>query len=258
MHSDRSYEKLRADIYNMLEYALEEDIISQRVATFNFSKSITVRFKQSEPRETWTVNEHMRLLEYLDGLSDDIFALLFEYQLLTGDRFETSSAMLPSDVNADNLTVRIHSHQITADAAAPSQFDVVDGTKGNSPKGKRDFPILSVTLGVIRRAIALKPEGTYVFEFNGRPVNPITYRKHVKKLCEAAGVPYHNPHSARNFAASMINNGDNIQEMCDYFGWSCAGMASLYGRNIADSDSALRASLRKIAHLTGDTPRKAL
>ena len=162
--------------------------------------------------------------------------------------------MLPSDVNADNLTVRIHSHQITADAAAPSQFEVVDGTKGNSPKGKRDFPILPVTLDVIRRAIALNPEGTYVFEFNGKPLNPDTYRKHVKKLCEAAGVPYYKPHSARNFVASSLFTGDNIKEMCDYFGWACSSMALHYSRNITDDDSAFRSSLAKMAHLEDSTP----
>ena len=133
---------------------------------------------------------------------------------------------------------------------------VVDGTKGNSSHGKREVPILPETLSVLRRAFNLNPGGTYVFvfEFNGKPLNPDTYRKHVKKLCEAAGVPYYKPHSARNFVASSLFTGDNIKEMCDYFGWACSSMALHYSRNITDDDSAFRSSLAKMAHRKDSTP----
>ena len=85
-------------------------------------------------------------------------------------------------------------------------------------------------------------------------MNPDTYRKHVKKLCEAAGVPYYKPHSARNFAVSSLFTGDNIKEVCDYFGWASASMALRYSRNITDDDSAFRSSLAKMAHRENPTP----
>ena len=247
------YEKLRTDIYNMLEYALDHDIITQRIAMYNFTRDISVRFKQSDPRDTWTAEEHRQLIEYLDTLNNDIFALLFEYQLLTGDRFETASAMIPSDIDKEKMRLFIHLHQIGAEKSAGSRYVVVEGTKGNGSSGKRYIPLLPETMAVIQRAISIRPDSTYVFEFHGKPVNPTTYRKHVKKLCTEAGVPYHNPHSARCFAASMIFTGGNIRETCNYFGWSSPTMPSHYGRDINDNDSQLRQNLAKIAHRTTRT-----
>lgn len=248
------YEKLRTDIYNMLDYALDADIISNRVEMFSFPKSITVRFKQSEPSKTWTHSQHLALCDFLDSKTDDVFALLFKYQLLTGERFETASAIMPDDIDNENMLLFIHNHQITADDESGSHFMVIDGTKGNSSHGKREVPILPETLSILRHAFSLNPGGTYVFEFNGKPLNPDTYRKHVKKLCEAAGVPYYKPHSARNFVASSLFTGDNIKEMCDYFGWACSSMALHYSRNITDDDSAFRSSLAKMAHRKDSTP----
>ena len=248
------YEKIRTDLYTMLEYALDNGIINQRVATYNFTRDISVRFKQSEPRRTWTENEHRKLIEYIETVKDDVFALLFEYQLFTGDRFETASAIIPKDVDEENMTLYIHLHQITADVGSDSRYTVEEGTKGNSSRGRRYVPLLPETLSVIKRAIALNPDGVYVFEYNGKPVNPTTYRNHVAKLCAEAGVPYHNPHSTRCFVASKINTGGNIGEMCDYFGWSSPSMPLHYGRNINDNDSRLRYNLTKIAHRGGDQP----
>ncbi len=247
------YAKLRTDIYTMLEYALDNGIISQRVAMYNFTRDISVRFKQSEPRETWTMEEHRKLIGYLESLDGDIFALLFEYQLLTGDRFETASAMLPGDVDEAKMRVYIHLHQITADEEAGSKYMVVEGTKGNGSSGIRYVPVLPETLSVIKRAISIDPESVYVFEYNGKPLNPTTYRNHVHRLCKAAGVPYHNPHSARSFVASVLNTGGNIGEMCHYFGWSSQSMPSHYGRDISDNDSQLRSNLAKIAPRTTRT-----
>ena len=101
------YEKLRTDIYNMLDYALDADIISNRVEMFSFPKSITVRFKQSEPSKTWTHSQHLALCDFLDSKTDDVFALLFKYQLLTGERFETASAIMPDDIDSENMLLFI-------------------------------------------------------------------------------------------------------------------------------------------------------
>ena len=88
---------------NMLDYALDADIISNRVEMFSFPKSITVRFKQSEPGKTWTHSQHLALCDFLDSKTDDVFALLFKYQLLTGERFETASAIMPDDIDSENM-----------------------------------------------------------------------------------------------------------------------------------------------------------
>ena len=243
------YEKIRTDIYAMLEYALDNGIIDQKVPTYSFNKTMCVRFKQSDPRQTWTVSEHEKLIRYLESQNDP-YALLFNYQLLTGDRFETASAMLPEDVDENNQTVFIHLHQVTADKNSDTGFVIVEGTKGNGSNGKRYVPLLPETLSVIKRAMELNPNGKYVFEANGRPLHPYTYRKRVIKICEEAGVPYHNPHSCRSYVASAMNTGGNIGEMCDYFGWSSKNMPLHYGRNINDTDSQIRLNLAKIAHRT--------
>ena len=219
---------------------------------YKYTRDIMVRFKQSSPRETWTVSEHEKLIRYLD-LQNDVFSLLFEYQLLTGDRFETASAIMASDIDEENLKLYIHMHQIEAEVGSYRSFMVVDGTKGNSSSGKRDVPIVAETLAVLKRAISLNPSGTYVFEYKGNPVHPTTYRNHVYRICKAVGVPYHNPHSSRSYVASEVNTGGNTGEMCDYFGWSDRSMPSRYGRNINDGDSTFRKKLTKMTHRTTRT-----
>ena len=239
----------------MLAYCLDVDIIQQRIPVYKYTRDITVRFKQEKPRETWTVSEHKKLIDYLE-YQNDPFSLLFEYQLLTGDRFETASAMMPSDVDYEHNRLYIHQHQTVADPENSDFYCVSEGTKGNSSNGSRNVPLLAETMEIIRRAIALNPDEKYVFAYNGKPLNPTTYRKKVKKICNAVGVDYHPPHATRNYAASAVNTGDNTGEMCDYFGWASKNMPTLYNRNICDDDSQMLSNLTKLAHRT--TPHQFL
>ena len=249
MYSRSLYNKIRTDIYTMLEYCLDNDIIQQKIPTYRYTKDITVRFKQKKPRETWTVSEHKKLLDYLNTRNDP-YSLLFEYQLLTGDRFETASAMIPSDVDYEHSLLYIHQHQTVAEPENRDFYCVSEGTKGNGSNGVRYVPLLAETVEIIRLATALNPDGKFVFEYNGKPLNPTTYRKKVKKICDAAGVDYHPPHATRNYAASVVNTGDNIGEMCDYFGWASKNMPTLYNRNICDDNSKMLSNLAKLAHRT--------
>lgn len=245
-YSKSMYDKIRTCIYNMLEYALYEGYRDIRVESFHYPKSVSVCFKQMDQADTWTKDEHDTLLGYLIK-QNDVFSLMFLYQLLTGDRFETVSAITPEDVDVDHMMVSIHAHHVQNERGSETPYAVKEGTKGNSSKGRRKLPITKLTLDVLLRAISIMPEGSkYIFEYNGRPVCANTYRNHIHVICKEAGVPYHSPHRARNYAASIVNSGDNISEMCEYFGWADKKMPLRYNRNLGNEDE-LREKLSKIA-----------
>ncbi|MBQ9361785.1 MAG: tyrosine-type recombinase/integrase, partial [Lachnospiraceae bacterium] len=245
-YAKSTYDKLRSCIYNMLEYALDEGIISNRVEKYHYTKAIIVCFAQNDPRGTWTTEEHDRLIRYLDA-QEDVFSMLFEYQLLTGDRYETISALRREDIDEDRCVVHIHAHNTLAPAGSERTYSVKEGTKGNGQNGRRWMPILPFTLKVLKRAMELEPDGEFVFMFRDKAVQYNTYIARVHRLCEAAGVPYHNPHSCRSYVASKINDGNNISQMSDYFGWSDKKMALRYNRDVDRDSAEIREKLTRVA-----------
>ncbi len=245
-YSKSTYDKLRSCIYNMLEYSLDEGIISTRIEKYHFTKAIIVCFAQKDPRETWTTEEYSTLINYLET-QDDIFSHMFEYQLLTGDRYETISALRCEDIDKEKCLVHIHSHNTLSPVGSERSYTVKEGTKGNGSNGRRFMPITAFTLNVLRRAMDREPESEFVFEFNGKAVQYNTYISHVRLLCSQAGVTYHNPHSARAYVASKLNTGDNIAQMSDYFGWSDKKMALRYNRNIDHETAEIRKKLDLLA-----------
>ena len=256
-YAKSTYDKLRSCIYNMLEYALDEGIISNRVERYRYTKVIMVCFAQNEPRETWTTGEHSQLIRNLES-KDDVFSMFFEYQLLTGDRYETISALRKSDVDEERCMVHIHSHNTLAPAEAEGTYSVKEGTKGNGQNGRRWMPILPATLAVLKRAMALNPDGEFVFEFRGKPVQYNTYVRHVNILCKEAGVPYHNPHSCRSFVASKLNDGSNIAQMSSYFGWTDKKMALRYNRDIDRDNAEIREKLIRMVPVHQIAPENPL
>lgn len=238
-------------------HALDEGIISNRIEKYRFTKAIMVCFAQKEARETWTTEEHGQLIDYLEAQSD-VFSMAFEYQLLTGDRYETISALRREDVDASRCMVHIHAHHTLAASASENSYEVSEGTKGRGGKGCRWMPILPITLKVIRRAVELNPEGEFVFEFRGKPIAYSTYARHVHDVCDEAGVTYHNPHSSRSFVASKLNDGNNISQMSDYFGWSDKKMALRYNRDVDRNDAEIRGKLARIVAVHQNAPENPL
>lgn len=256
-YAKSTYDKLRSCIYNMLEYALDEGIISTRVEVYHYTKAVMVCFAQKEPRETWNTEEHGRLIEHLEA-KNDVFSMFFEYQLLTGDRYETISALRREDIDEERCLVHIHAHNTLAPAGSGSTYEVKEGTKGNGQNGRRWMPILPSTLNVLKRAMELNPDGEYVFEFRGRAVQYSTYVRHVNILCKEAGVTYHNPHSCRSFVASKLNDGSNIAQMSSYFGWSDKKMALRYNRDIDRENAEILEKLPKVASVHQIAPANPL
>ncbi|MBR5376295.1 MAG: tyrosine-type recombinase/integrase [Lachnospiraceae bacterium] len=194
------------------------------------------------------------MIGYLET-QDDVFSCMFEYQLLTGDRYETISALRYEDVDEERCMVHIHGHNTLAPVGSEQSYTVKEGTKGNSQNGRRYMPVTDFTMAVLKRAMDIDPESGFVFSFRGKPIQYNTYASHVHIFCEKAGVTYHNPHSARAFIASKLSTGDNIAQMSDYFGWSDKKMALRYNRNIDRETAEIREKLELINPVHPSAPK---
>ena len=184
--------------------------------------------------------------------------MFFEYQLLTGDRYETISALRREDIDEERCLVHIHAHNTLAPAGSGSAYEVKEGTKGNGQNGRRWMPVLPSTVNVLKRAMELNPGGEYVFEFRGKAVQYSTYVRHMNILCGEAGVEYHNPHSCRSFVASKQSDGSNMAQMSRYFGWSDKKMALRYNRDIDRETAEILEKLPKVASVHQIAPATPL
>ncbi len=256
-YSKSLFNKLRSCIYNMLEYALDTGIITSRIEKYHYTKAIVVCFAQNSRRDTWTSEEYNKLIRFLET-QNDVFSLLFEYQLLTGDRFETISALRVPDIDIEGLKVHIHAHNTLSPVGSKKSYTVKEGTKGNGQNARRWMVITPFTLDVLKKAMMLDRDSNLVFSYNGRSVVYSTYNRRVNAICKEAGVTYHNPHSARSYIASKLNTGDNISQMCDYFGWSDKKMALRYNRNIDRETAEIRQRLELITSVHQSAPANPL
>lgn len=128
-----------------------------------------------------------------------------------------------------------------------SERNHVDYMKSHSRSGKRRFPLSTYALHVLDEFRDLCPEGKYIC-FNQGGENPIytnKFNEHLKKFCEAAGVPYRSSHKIRFYAVSqMYDMGMAEKDIMALVGHSNVSTTRHYNRRLKEismSDAQLKA-----------------
>ena len=190
---------------SMFYYAVELDIVKS-----NPLKDINYRqFRYKAINETncvYTLDERKLLLNYL-STKNDIYSLGISLHLCLILRIGELKSIKWSDISGN--IVRIHT-QLLVDQTMNDDMSFNPGTKievshvkGNTSHGFRDMPLTPTAIKILERIKAINPNDEYILMHDGKPLITSTYNRHLKKSCEAVGIPYRSSHKILLFCTNM-------------------------------------------------------
>lgn len=126
-------------------------------------------------------------------------------------------------------------------------------------KGKRThgIPLAREALGVLRKLRKLNPEGDYVFQWQGRPINDLN-GKSFQDALERAKIEGANWHSFRHtFASWAVQSGVTLQQLMELGDWKDIRSVLIYAHLAPDhlAEAASKISTKKAQSKRAPTNR---
>lgn len=202
--------------------------------------------------EVYTPEEREKLLSYLESLPDqDCYTLSVRLMFTLCIRIGELRALTWDDIDYSNPNQPYINicHQIVdkaVDGVHRKAVDV-DHMKSRSKAGKRKFPLSEYAVQVLEELHKLNPDGKYICSNKGgkNPIYTNKFNEHLKKYCEAAGVPYRSSHKIRFYAVSqMYDMGMAEKDIMALAGHSNVSTTRHYNRRLKEismSDAQLKA-----------------
>ncbi|MFJ1708416.1 tyrosine-type recombinase/integrase [Kitasatospora sp. NPDC088346] len=188
-----------------LSSALGAAVVRHRLG-HNPAKPAVIPRPPTPERRIWTPDEAVRFLDYARE-HDPLFAHLVELIINTGMRKGEALGLHWDDVHLDEGVLFV---RYTL-SAVDNSYTVLTPPKTSSSlswiaindRARRVFEDLADHhfLG-----LAIPAHG-YVFQHNGRPLDPHRVLKRFQKLCDKAGVPRIAVHDLRHLATTLALNG---------------------------------------------------
>jgi integrase len=187
------------------------------------------------------------------GVTDDYTTVLFRFLLDSLCRLGEALALTWADVDLETGIVRVNA---TRTVGADGKPRTRAGTKAG--EGRR-IELMGVTVSLMRRhrvtqleqRVRLGPlwhDLDLVFERgDGRHWHPDSIRTHLRRACQAAGVPVLTPHSLRHTGATLaVAQGVPLHAVMRRLGHSNIGLtSSLYAHASPEADHQVAEALRR-------------
>lgn len=236
----------RSLLNGIMYLAVEEEIIVHNpVLDVNF-KDFPYKPVKSQKNNVYTKDETVQLLTYLKDINEP-YALAIQLSFYLFIRIGETKAIRFEDIDLKNKTVFLHSQavndrQLNDDLTFTSREVVItDHIKGNTEKGYRTQRLTDEAIKIIEKAKLLNPNGTYLFEPDGKVMNTDTFNKRLKKYCDACGVRYFSSHKIRFYNASTAYDGKNLTTISTLMGHSKVATTLHYLRNVELDDESSEA-----------------
>ena len=215
-----------------------------------------LRFKEVKDHSTdvYTPEERDALLTYIEGIPvQDCYTLSVRLAFSLCIRIAELRALAWADADfsdPDHPKMLIR-HQMVdladSESGVHRHATDVDYMKSHSKAGKRAFPLSDYAVEVLEKLKELNPEGTYICTNKGgkHPIYTNKFNEHLKKYCEAAGVPCRSSHKIRFYAVSqMYDVGLPEKDIMALAGHSNVSTTRHYNRRLKEismSDAQLKA-----------------
>ena len=238
-YSRQSISNIRGVLNGMFSYAIECDIIENNPARDINLKRLPYKPVVNRSDDVFSHEEAQKLLDHLRTIDDDPYALAIRLDFNLFIRFGELSALKWENIDLDERTIYI-CHQLTYEPELNDDLSFTDKKmvteqylKGFTSQGYRTEYLTDEAVEILTKAKNLNSDGEFVFMPHGRPMINLTFNKHLKKYCEAVGIPYHSSHKIRFYAASTAYNGENLPMISTMMGHSQVGTTVRYLRNVA-------------------------
>lgn len=239
---DITYKRLsnaRSVLNGMMNYAIEEELIVYNPVREVNLKSFTVKPVENQQNNVFSVDETTTLLTYLESIEDEPYALAIQLSFYLFIRIGETKAIRIEDIDLEEKTVYLHSQALTERVLnddltfSTRRVTISNQMKGNTSRGFRKQYLTDEAVSIIEKALALNPNGTLLFEPNGKAMTTDRFNRRLKRYCEECGIPYHSSHKIRFYnASSAYANGTNLSVISKLMGHSEVATTLHYLRDI--------------------------
>lgn len=201
-----SIEITRNTLYNLLEYAVNNDVIAKNPCNGTVKANIG---KSSKSREAMTIDQQQKLLKFIYGSP---YENQYRFVLQTGLRVGELAGLKWSDIDFGSNTLTVN-----RSLAYKSKKDGWIEGPPKSEAGLRTIPLTAEAVDILNSQ-KLKNDSIPVISMewsdyvflgkNGYPGQPSTYNMYLRRLCKKIGLPRISMHILRHtFATRCIEAG---------------------------------------------------
>lgn len=237
----------RSVLNGIMNYAIEEELIIYNPVNEVNLKNFTYKPIENQQDNVFSIDDTITLLNYLQDINEP-YSLAIQLSFYLFIRIGETKAIRIEDIDLENKTVYLHSQALTERTLnddltfSSRKVTVSNQMKGNTSRGFRKQYLTDEAIRIIHKAIALNPNGTFLFEPNGTVMTTDRFNRRLKKYCEECGIKYHSSHKIRFYNASLAyTNGTNLTVISKLMGHSQVATTLHYLRDIDDKNSNIEA-----------------
>lgn len=213
--SRKSYAGLRTLLYGIFRYGKKKKYttisISQFMNDLDLPRNMFRKKVIEREKEIFMEDEMPVIIKYLKEHSD-IYNLGILLVFETGMRVGELAALSPEDIG--DRVIKIRRTEVKyRDENGNWLVTVQDHPKTSA--GCRDLIISSSTSRTIQAVLKLNPNGSYLFEHNGKRIRGNTFNKRLSSICKKLGIPHRTMHKIRKTYGTILL--DSEEQLSDAF-----------------------------------------
>ena len=210
--SRKTYAGLRTLLYGIFRYGKKKKYTT--ISISEFMKDLELPRNMFKPRivdrekEVFMEDEIPVIIKYLKE-NPDIYNLGILLVFETGMRVGELAALSPNDIGDCEIKIR------RTEVKYRTENGKWIATVKEHPKtsaGCRDLIISSSALKTIQAAMKLNPDGTYLFEHNGKRIRGNTFNKRLSTICEKLDIPHRTMHKIRKTYGTILLDSDQMTD----------------------------------------------
>lgn len=227
----------KAVLNGIFDQALyDEIIVSNPISSI---RTNSFRFKPVRPKKkAYSAEERKLLLNYIENLpKQDAYTLAIRLALHGTFRVGEIKAMRINNTDESYIHINkqiVDEHEIIQDKSGEyrkgANIKSEKDPKGNAYYSVRINVLTPEMKRIIQEAVALNPDGTYLFMYRGSTISTDTLNRRLKKYSNECGLPYLSSHGLRFTNASLLFQEGNLPlvDLSQLLGHSNTGMTLHY------------------------------
>ena len=243
LYTYKRISNVRSILNGLMSYAIEEEIISYNPVRDVNLKTFAYKPVENQRGNVFTEDDTIKLLSYLKNIDDEPYALAIQLFFYLFIRIGELKSIKIEDINLEEKNIYLHTQALTERVLnddltfSSREVTISNQMKGYTSHGYRYQYLTDEAVEIVKKALALNPNGTYLFEPQGKLMTTDRFNRRLKKYCEECGVKYHSSHKIRFFNASTsFLHGTDISIISKCMGHSQIATTMHYLRDVS-SDS---------------------